>query len=406
MELFRKKQDAADLRMLADRLERLREDPDCPFAAPAAEGDTARIIAGIEYLVDELAETRRALDGERRRASYILDNMDSGLLLVDAGGAITQCNASAYKYLSGCEELVGARLEAACPDPALAKAVKKAVEGEVSSVLDIDLTATSGAIVSARVSPAAGALFEGDRQAAAVIVLTNVTQERQMEAMRSELIANISHELKTPITSILGFTELLTAGVVPEGEKRREFLERIGEEARRMSALIDDILHLSSLESKQTEEVWEMVDLRALAEDILRSLEPQLQRRQITAEVVGAARYRACPDDMRQLLKNLIENAVKYNREGGRVEVRIAPDAYQCVIGVSDTGIGIPLEHQSRVFERFYRVDKGRSKREGGTGLGLSIVKHITAKYGGRITLVSRPEEGTSIRVTLSITEE
>ena len=122
-----------------------------------------------------------------------------------------------------------------------------------------------------------------------MIVLTNVTQERQMEAMRSEFIANISHELKTPITSILGFTELLTAGVVPEGEKRREFLERIGEEARRMSALIDDILHLSSLESKQTEEVWEMVDLRALAEDILRSLEPQLQRRQITAEVVGAA---------------------------------------------------------------------------------------------------------------------
>ena len=227
-----------------------------------------------------------------------------------------------------------------------------------------------------------------------------------MEAMRSEFIANISHELKTPITSILGFTELLTAGVVPEGEKRREFLARIGEEARRMSALIDDILHLSSLESKQTEEVWEMVDLRALAEDILRSLEPQLQRRQITAEVVGAARYRAYPDDMRQLLKNLIENAVKYNREGGRVEVRIAPDAYQCVIGVSDTGIGIPLEHQSRVFERFYRVDKGRSKREGGTGLGLSIVKHITAKYGGRITLVSRPEEGTSIRVTLPITEE
>ena len=122
--------------------------------------------------------------------------------------------------------------------------------------------------------------------------------------------------------------------------------------------------------------------------------------------MVGAARYRAYPDDMRQLLKNLIENAVKYNREGGRVEVRIAPDAYQCVIGVSDTGIGIPLEHQSRVFERFYRVDKGRSKREGGTGLGLSIVKHITAKYGGRITLVSRPEEGTSIRVTLPITEE
>ena len=188
--------------------------------------------------------------------------------------------------------------------------------------------------------------------------------------------------------------------------QKAQYLERIGEEGRRMSNLIDDILRLSSLESKQAEEVWERVDLRRLCEDIFRSLEPIMKKRGITGEIFGAAHYYAYPDDMRQLLKNLMENAVKYNRENGRVTVRISPDAYQCVISVVDTGIGIPLEHQSRVFERFYRVDKGRSKREGGTGLGLSIVKHITAKYAGQITLVSRPDEGTSIRVTLPVTEE
>ena len=234
----------------------------------------------------------------------------------------------------------------------------------------------------------------------------DIEREREQEKQRVEFFTAVSHELKTPITSILGFTELMTSGVVTDPIQKAQYLERIGEEGRRMSNLIDDILRLSSLESKQAEEVWERVDLRGLCEDIFRALEPIMKKRGITGEIFGAAHYYAYPDDMRQLLKNLMENAVKYNRENGRVTVRISPDAYQCVISVVDTGIGIPLEHQSRVFERFYRVDKGRSKREGGTGLGLSIVKHITAKYAGQITLVSRPDEGTSIRVTLPVTEE
>lgn len=153
----------------------------------------------------------------------------------------------------------------------------------------------------------------------------------------------------------------MTSGVVTDPIQKAQYLERIGEEGRRMSNLIDDILRLSSLESKQAEEVWERVDLRGLCEDIFRSLEPIMKKRGITGEIFGAAHYYAYPDDMRQLLKNLMENAVKYNRENGRVTVRISPDAYQCVISVVDTGIGIPLEHQSRVFERFYRVDKGRA---------------------------------------------
>lgn len=399
-------QAARDLAMLADRLEQLPADGEHPFVTMPCQGDTARVAAGIEKLTDELSASRQRVEKERRKAYYILDNMDSGLLLVDERFVIRQCNASAYKYLTGCEELVNSSLAEACDDEGLRKAVRNAITNEVSTVLDLDLTAETGTIVSARVTPAVGALFDANNQISAVIVLTNVTQSRQMEAQRREFIANISHELKTPITSILGFTELMTSGVVTDPKQRNQYLERIGEEGRRMSNLIDDILRLSSLESKKAEEVWERVDLRGLCEDIFRSLEPIMKKRGITGEIYGAAHYYAYPDDLRQLLKNLLENAVKYNRENGRVTVRISPDAYQCVISVVDTGIGIPLEHQSRVFERFYRVDKGRSKREGGTGLGLSIVKHITAKYSGQITLVSRPDEGTSIRVTLPVTEE
>ena len=402
----REQQYARDMAMLADRLEQLPADGEHPFVTMPCQGDTARVAAGIEKLADELSATRQRVEKERRKAYYILDNMDSGLLLVDGSFVIRQCNASAYKYLTGCEELLDAPLSEACDDEGLRKAVRNAITNEVSTVLDLDLTAQTGTIVSARVTPAVGSLFDAENQISAVIVLTNVTQSRQMEAQRREFIANISHELKTPITSILGFTELMTSGVVTDPIQKAQYLERIGEEGRRMSNLIDDILRLSSLESKQAEEIWERVDLRGLCEDIFRSLEPIMKKRGISGEIFGAANYYAYPDDMRQLLKNLMENAVKYNRENGRVTVRISPDAYQCVISVVDTGIGIPLEHQSRVFERFYRVDKGRSKREGGTGLGLSIVKHITAKYAGQITLVSRPDEGTSIRVTLPVTEE
>ena len=227
-----------------------------------------------------------------------------------------------------------------------------------------------------------------------------------MEQLRREFVANVSHELKTPITAIKGFTELISSGVVTQPEKVAEYLHRIEEEARRMTFLIDDILRLSSLEDKQAEEIYEKVDLRSLCEDIFISLDPIMTKRNIRHEIFGTAQYFAYPDDMRQLLKNLLENAVKYNRENGSVTVRLSPDAYRCSISVIDTGIGIPMEHQSRIFERFYRVDKGRSRREGGTGLGLSIVKHISAKYGGQITLSSRPEEGTSIRVTLPVQQD
>lgn len=371
-----------------------------PMEGHSLEVQVARTV---NHLSDRIQEQTEKLANERRKTEYILDNMDSGLILVDRQMRVRQCNSSIYKYLSSSEDLVGAYLPDLVDDPHLIKAVQKALEKEIASVFDLDFTERSGAIVSARVNTAVGVWGGEENSVSVVIILTNVTQTRQMEQLRSEFVANVSHELKTPITSILGFGELLQAGMVQDEAARQEYLGRMVQEARRMSYLIDDILRLSSLEGKQAEEIYEQVDLAGLCTDIFQSMTPLLNQRKITYTIQGNVAYLAYPDDMRQLLKNLIENAVKYNREEGHIAVQLTSDGLKCIIGVADSGIGIPMEHQARIFERFYRVDKGRSKREGGTGLGLSIVKHIAAKYGGKITLSSKVDQGTSIRVALPI---
>lgn len=365
------------------------------------QDEATPLVETVNTLNSRMGEMSRRLQNERSKADYILDNMDSGLLLIDSGLVVRQCNTSAYKYFNFAEELEGIPVGTIDVSPLFAKAVEDAVKNEISSVLDLDLTDSSGVIVSARINPITGSWVGSDGGISAVVILQNVTQARQMERMRSEFVANVSHELKTPITSIMGFAELLQAGVVSDPKTVEEYMGRIHGEAERMTYLIEDILRLSSLEGKNTRERHEPVELAPLCEDIFFSLTPQLTAKGITTEVRGRAVYYAYPDDMRQLLKNLIENAIKYNVQGGSVTIRLAENAYHCSVTVADTGIGIPIEHQPRIFERFYRVDKGRSKREGGTGLGLSIVKHVVAKYRGQLTLTSKVDVGTTIKATL-----
>lgn len=226
----------------------------------------------------------------------------------------------------------------------------------------------------------------------------------QAEQKRSEFVANVSHELKTPITSIKGFAELLDSGVVQDHALVESYLRRIREESERMTNLIEDILRLSSLESGQSQEQRpELVDLREMAEDILYSLTPQISKRNITAQAEGEGCCWAVPDDMRQLLKNIIENAVKYNTDGGSVSVVCDQGDETCSVTVSDTGIGIPMEHQPRIFERFYRVDKARSRQSGGTGLGLSIAKEIIDRHQGVLELADKEGPGLAVRMELKI---
>ena len=225
--------------------------------------------------------------------------------------------------------------------------------------------------------------------------------------IRQEFFSNASHELKTPITSIKGYTELLESGLVTKPEVQKDFLGRIESETDHMTNLINDILMISKLETREVEVEKEPVAVYPLLEDLLGTVEPMAAEQDIKV-------YTECrpltvimnPQQLRELISNLLVNAIKYNRPEGIVRLTITSEQEDMILIVSDTGVGIPKEAQRRVFERFYRVDKGRSRKMGGTGLGLAIVKHIVGYYGGTISLDSQVDVGTTFTVRLPVIAE
>ena len=232
----------------------------------------------------------------------------------------------------------------------------------------------------------------------AVVLAFDITEQYTAERTRREFSANVSHELKTPLQSIIGSAELLEGGLVkPEDTPR--FVGHIRKEATRLVSLIDDIIRLSQLDEGAPLPT-EPVDLLELAQDVAETLRPIAQGKHVDLQVEGSS---CVITGVRRLLSeivyNLTENAVKYNVDGGSVLVSVTQNSGKRVLSVRDTGIGIPLEHQSRVFERFYRVDKSHSKQSGGTGLGLSIVKHAAQYHNAKLELQSKPGEGTTISV-------
>ena len=235
---------------------------------------------------------------------------------------------------------------------------------------------------------------------------TILEQAGEQERLRREFTANVSHELKTPLTSISGFAELMAGGEVPP-DLSREFSQDIYRESQRMIALVDDIMKLSRLDEDGYDPPKENVDLYALASDTLDSLHFPAEQRGLTLRLTGEhAEVYGNWQLLSELLYNLCENAIKYNRPSGSVMVDVRRDKDQVRLAVEDTGIGIPKEHQNRVFERFYRVDKSHSKAIGGTGLGLSIVKHAAQFHDASIILASRPDVGTRIEVTFPAAPE
>ena len=216
---------------------------------------------------------------------------------------------------------------------------------------------------------------------------------------RQDFTANVTHELKTPLTAISGYAELIESGMV-EGEQVPHFASQIRRNAERLLSLINDIIRLSELDQKELPRRFESVDLKALAEDVCEDLRPSASRSQISLSCSGeSAPLSADPDLIRELIENLVQNAIRYNRENGSVTVSVSCPEGRARLCVADTGIGIPEDQQSRVFERFYRVDKSRSRATGGTGLGLAIVKHIAEIHSAAITLESSPGTGTTITV-------
>lgn len=361
------------------------------------------IVNSINAISGYMSSTVRQLAGERKKMDYLLGSMDQGLVIIDSNLKVLTVNSSAARFLKASENTRGKNILHLTHIRQIVDAITDAVKRQKSVVFDYE-TGT-GEILSIHITPVSGSWVsdkkEAGARAGAVMLMTDVTHERQIGRMKEEFVANASHELKTPITTIKGFSELLQVGVVQDEEQKRDYLQRIIGEASRMTSIIDDILKIASYESGgEAEKPCAAVDLLEVCRGVAENLLPQAAEKGISIRVEGASvQVEAVYEDIRQLAINLIENAVKYNRQGGSVEVRVKRDGTDAVLTVEDTGIGIPVADQARVFERFYRVDKGRSRKIGGTGLGLSIVKHIAAKYQARLTLTSREGVGTKIRV-------
>jgi two-component system phosphate regulon sensor histidine kinase PhoR len=248
--------------------------------------------------------------------------------------------------------------------------------------------------------------FPGEEGAPPGVVLTfnDATERHRVERIRRDFVANASHELRTPLTSIRGFVEALEDGALAQPETAPRFLGKIRTHADRMATLVDDLLELSRLESGDREPEWDMVRPGVVAGGVVASFGSLAARKSITLGHLdhGAPEVRTDPERLRRILENLVDNAVKYTPEGGRVEVTTspAPDG-SARIEVADDGPGIATEHQARVFERFYRVDKARSRELGGTGLGLSIVRHLAESLGASVSVESEPGKGSRFTVTV-----
>lgn len=328
---------------------------------------------------------------KQKEFKLITDNMREGLLVIDSNSDILTYNAAAEKLLDITDETSLASLKIYRSTQVI-DAVDEALKGNNS---ECQITQHSR-----QYSLIANPVFRDGEIIGAVIVLLDITEKAQREQLRREFTANVSHELKTPLTSIYGFAELMKDGDMKK-EDMEDFAKSIYDETKHLITLVGDIIKLSALDEKSRFYEKETVDLYALACETAERLKVDAAKKHVTVNVEGEkAEYIGVRQILTDIIYNLCENAIKYNRENGSVDVSVAENDTNIILKVKDTGIGIPQEHQERVFERFYRVDKSHSKEIGGTGLGLSIVKHGVLYHGGEISMESEPGKGTEITVT------
>ena len=323
--------------------------------------------------------------------NQITASMSEGLILLDNKGFVLSMNEAAKKLFGIEHTPVGRDFLTVDRSSEMNRAINKAFEGNRSEFREtrngneyqfiINRTESEGKVIGL------------------VILCLDVTDSAFAERNRKEFTANVSHELKTPLQSIIGSAELLENGLVKPEDTGR-FIGNIKNEAQRLVSLINDIIRLSQLD-EDAEIPTESVDLLEVANEVAEVLSASAAKRQVLVSVDGEnCTINGIRRYLYEIIYNLCDNAIRYNKEGGKVNVSVKQDGENTVVTVSDTGIGIPPEHHSRIFERFYRVDKSHSKETGGTGLGLSIVKHAVAYHKGKVTLDSVPDEGTTITIT------
>lgn len=352
--------------------------------------ELAPFLTRIAKQKRQLSKNLKKLRGKQEELTIITNNMNEGLVLLNGQQNVLFINESAAKIFGfSAKEVIGRNIltvDRAQEVQDLLQKVSQAGKGEGLYEKDGHFYQLSGSSVNGSGS---------------VILIYDVTEKMTAEKLRREFSANVSHELKTPLQSILGYAEIMKNGLVKDEDKQR-FLERIHAEAGNMIELIQNIMELSRLDENKTLDEFEDVDLLKLAQSVTLRLKHKAQTKGVTLNVSGSS---ACVCGVQSILSevlyNLVDNSIKYNKDNGKVDVKVQDDSEEVTVSVSDTGIGIGAADRERVFERFYRADKSHSKEIGGTGLGLSIVKHGVLFHKGRVELESEPGVGTTITFVL-----
>ena len=339
----------------------------------------------------QLRQQSQELKQRQKEFDTVTRSLDEGLILLNSSGSILSINPSAARLLEVTPNCVGADFSVASQNEAINLLAEKALAGKKR---EQTVSLSAGEYLAA-----ASPVFSGGELSGVVLLLFDVTQKHKAEQLRREFTANVSHELKTPLHAISGYAELMKNNIVPPADMPG-FSEKIYAEAQRMIRLVENTLRLSRLDEGESDMQWVSTDLYAAAQQVISELSAPAELTNVTLHLEGSrVLIPAIPHLISGILFNLTDNAIKYNRPGGSVAVQIKEQENHVLLTVSDTGIGIPPEHQERIFERFYRVDKSHSKAVGGTGLGLSLVKHAAMILNADIRMDSTPGKGTAITV-------
>lgn len=358
-----------------------------PSTPSEKDPEINKMLSEINDIGEKLSDTITTVSEDNKKLDYILNNVSDGIVVITANGNIEVMNDNAKLVFEVKNDAISSNYTVLSANEKFISAVSDAVNERINKVFEFTTAAHDVYLTSIR-------CLDGGMT---IIVLSDITAVKHGEEIRSEFFANASHELKTPLTAIKGFNDVI--GMKSKDDDIRTLSAKIDKEVNRVVSLIDDMLNLSKLETTKTP-IVEKVDLVAVAYDAEESISALACDKNVNIEISGEGTVEMEKDHAYELVKNLMENAVRYNEDGGHVFVSVDEKADKVTLKVKDDGIGIDEENQSRIFERFYRVNKSRSRETGGTGLGLSIVKHVAELYDAKLTLSSTLGAGTEITVS------
>jgi two-component system phosphate regulon sensor histidine kinase PhoR len=354
-----------------------------------AADEVGSVAAAINRMAEELSVRLQRLEAERGKLEALLASLEEAVVAIDREGRIVHHNAAATTLLGLDASSASLRLWEAARLPGLEEQARRTLDRGVAGRLTVEF---GGRSLDLSFAPAAGG-------AGAVVAARDVTEQRRYDDLRKEFVANVSHELRTPLSLIRGYVETLRDGALTDTQRAPEFLETIERNVARLSALVDDLLEISRLESGRPVAQPRPLETRAFLDKLIETYRPLAARKSQDLQLEASPSptgIEADPDLLERALGNLLDNAIKYTPDGGRIRLAAFAEGNDTLISVADSGIGIPEKDLPRVFERFYRVDKSRSRELGGTGLGLAIVKHIAQLHGGSVTVRSHAGGGST----------